>query len=101
MKSDFSRFPDTQFVSMSGEIQVTLPLEAMINYHKLQYDDFEELCIQVSFTHKNPVPAVANIEVVEGSYVAHMKTLDNLGNRVVHNDSGFSDPRGSSVQIYF
>ena len=37
VKSDFSRFPDTQFVSLSGEIQVILPIEGLINAHKELY----------------------------------------------------------------
>ena len=41
------------------------------------------MCIQVSFTHKSPVPVLKNYEVVKGSYVAHVATIDNLGNRLV------------------
>ena len=59
------------------------------------------MCIQVSFTHKSPVPAIKNYEVVGGSYVAHVGTLDNLGNRIVSSRNGFVDPRGSSIQLYY
>jgi len=40
VKSDFTRFKETQFVSLDGEIQVILPIEGLINSHKERYLEF-------------------------------------------------------------
>jgi len=32
---------------------------------------------------QSPIPVIENYDLVEGTFVAHVGTLDNLGNRIL------------------